>query len=81
MSHFHLLFFRTGFLTNSRILGYGRPAGLRHNLRGWPPDVHFQKRLHLRGLSRINATLPIIGFYAGDREHVLLVDLYDGFAF
>jgi hypothetical protein len=34
MSHFHLLFFRTGFLTNSRIFSYGRPAGLRHNYAG-----------------------------------------------
>ena len=24
-----------------------RPAGLRHGLRGWPPNLHFQKRLHL----------------------------------
>ena len=29
-----------------------RPAGLRHGLRGWPPDLHFQKWLHLRGLSQ-----------------------------
>ena len=52
-----------------------RPAGLRHGLRGWPPDVHLQKRLHLRGLSWVNATLPIIGFYTGDRElFVILSD-------
>ena len=37
-----------------------RLAGLRNGLRGWPPDFHFQKRLHLRGLSRVNTTLPII---------------------
>ena len=35
--------------------------GIRHGLRRWPPDLHLQKRLHLRGLSRVNTTLPIIG--------------------
>ena len=29
-----------------------RSAGLGHGLRGWSPNVHLQKRLHLRGLSR-----------------------------
>lgn len=29
----------------------------------------FKKRVRLRGLSRENATLPIIGFIAGDREY------------
>ena len=38
-----------------------RPAGLRHGLCGWPPDLHLQKRLHLRGLSRTESKLPIIG--------------------
>ena len=29
----------------------------------------FKKRVRIRGLSRENATLPIIGFIAGDREY------------
>ena len=29
----------------------------------------FKKQVRLRGLSRENATLPIIGFIAGDREY------------
>ena len=29
----------------------------------------FKKRVRLRGLNRENATLPIIGFIAGDREY------------
>lgn len=45
-----------------------RSAGLRHGLLGWPPYLHLQKWLYLRGLSRVNAALPIIGIIAGDRE-------------
>lgn len=50
-----------------------RPAGLCCGLCGWPPDLHLQKRLHLRGLSRINATLPVTGIKTDDRERFFVL--------
>ena len=54
-----------------------RSAGLRHGLRRWPPDLHLQKRLHLRGLSRVNTTLPIIGFTPVTGSCLLLYQVKD----
>ena len=48
---------------------------LRHDLRGWPPDLHIQKRLHLRVLSRVNATLPIIGLWPVTGSLFMLLEL------